>query len=405
MSTPLSNPTPLDVADRAVRRTRRCDIFCAVIDNFGDIGVSWRLARQLATEHGWQVRLWVDDLPAFAQLCPSLDPQASRQTIGAIEIAHWPRAAGLPGAAEANAEVVIEAFACELPPDYLNGMAQQPRRPLWLNLEYLSAEAWVPEFHAQLSPHPRHALLKIFFFPGFVSGTGGLLRERDLGRNRATFLQSAAPGGASGLWQQLKIAAPAPAALRVSLFAYENPALPALLQAWRDGSAPVVCIVPAGRISAGVAQFLGLPSFGATDRVQIGQLTLQAVPFMESTHYDRLLWACDLNFVRGEDSLVRAIWAGQPLVWHIYPQADAAHLPKLEAALAIYGAGLPSAAHQALQRFWQAWNAGDGSALDWPSLRTQLTPLAARTQQWAEELSSLGDLAGNLAEFAENKLK
>ncbi len=39
-----------------------CDIFCAVVDNYGDIGVCWRLARQLAHEHGMTVRLWVDDL-------------------------------------------------------------------------------------------------------------------------------------------------------------------------------------------------------------------------------------------------------------------------------------------------------------------------------------------------------
>ena len=45
-----------------VRRT--WDIFCSVVDNFGDIGVCWRLARRLSAGLGQQVRLWVDDLAA-----------------------------------------------------------------------------------------------------------------------------------------------------------------------------------------------------------------------------------------------------------------------------------------------------------------------------------------------------
>lgn len=40
-----------------------------------------------------------------------------------------------------------------------------------------------------------------------------------------------------------------------------------------------------------------------------------------------------MNLVRGEDSLVRALWAGKPLVWHIYPQDDDAHVAKLSAFL------------------------------------------------------------------------
>lgn len=68
-----------------------CDLFCAVIDNFGDIGVCWRLARQLADEHGWQVRLLVDDLHTFVRLVPEVDPDAVRQTIDGIAIEHCMR--------------------------------------------------------------------------------------------------------------------------------------------------------------------------------------------------------------------------------------------------------------------------------------------------------------------------
>lgn len=393
----------------AISAAPACDIFCTVVDNFGDIGVCWRLARQLAAEHGWRVRLWVDDLPSFARLCPALDPQAAVQTVAAIEIAHWRRAdgAGLPPdfSAEARAEVVIEAFGCELPETYLQGMARRTRAPVWLNLEYLSAEAWVAEFHLQPSPHPRHALLKTFFFPGLRPGSGGVLQERALAAMRRAFLQDTGPAGPAGLWTALGVAAPPPETLRVSLFAYENPALAGLLRAWRDSSQAVVCVVPEGRISPAVAQFLGRPTFTAGDRAQVGQLTLQAVPFMESALYDRLLWACDLNFVRGEDSFVRAQWAERPLVWQIYPQAEHAHLPKLDAALACCGAGLAPAAREAQATFWHAWNAGDAAALDWPAFWQHRAAFDNWAADWAAELSGLGDLAGNLAEFAENQLK
>ena len=40
------------------------DVFVRVIDNYGDVGVCWRLACGLAAR-GEQVRLWLDDLTAL----------------------------------------------------------------------------------------------------------------------------------------------------------------------------------------------------------------------------------------------------------------------------------------------------------------------------------------------------
>ncbi|HET9045379.1 MAG TPA: elongation factor P maturation arginine rhamnosyltransferase EarP, partial [Casimicrobiaceae bacterium] len=42
---------------------QRWDVFCKVVDNFGDAGVCWRLARQLVAEHDLAVTLWIDVLP------------------------------------------------------------------------------------------------------------------------------------------------------------------------------------------------------------------------------------------------------------------------------------------------------------------------------------------------------
>ena len=125
---------------------KRWDIFCKIVDNFGDIGVCWRLARQLQLEHGLQIRLWIDDLSVAQKIIFSLNDKKTSQVCDGIKIEKWRAASDFSQAAD----VVIEAFACELPSAYLVAMAQQKSK--WINLEYLSAENWVDDFHAKPSP-------------------------------------------------------------------------------------------------------------------------------------------------------------------------------------------------------------------------------------------------------------
>ena len=104
---------------------QRWDIFCKVVDNYGDIGVCWRLARQLAHEHGLAVRLWVNELAKAQQLIEGLETSLERQAMDGVEICHWAE----PFADEMVADVVIEAFGCELPQNYLAAMAVFPLIP------------------------------------------------------------------------------------------------------------------------------------------------------------------------------------------------------------------------------------------------------------------------------------
>ncbi|WP_144137875.1 elongation factor P maturation arginine rhamnosyltransferase EarP [Paraburkholderia sp. BCC1884] len=397
----MSSVPPLPESTSSAPDLIACDIFCAVIDNFGDIGVCWRLARQLASEHGWQVRVFVDDLHAFQRLCPSLALDLARQTIAGIVVEHWHEPTHAGDTLDV-ADVVIEAFACELPPVYVAAMAQRERTPVWLNLEYLSAEDWVADFHLRPSPHPRYPLTKTFFFPGLGPGTGGVLKEQQLDAARASF--EASPAAREAWWLNSIGHAPPPAtATVVSLFAYENPAVDSLLQQWCDSARPIVLLVPEGRISGAIARFFGLPGFAAGATAERGSLRAHALAFTEQANYDALLWASDINFVRGEDSFVRAQWAAQPFVWHIYPQADDAHLPKLDAALAHYTRTLPADARDAFGRFWHAWN-GAGQP-DWSEFQRHYPALKRRAAEWADELAQVGDLAGNLALFAKTQLK
>lgn len=366
----------------------RWDIFCRVIDNFGDIGVTWRLARQLAAEHDSQVRLWVDDLESFRHLNPNLDPQLAHQASHGVEICHWKD--NFPECSRNTvANVVIEAFACELPPSYLAAMAERAAAgaaPIWINLEYLSAEAWVSGCHGMASPHPTLPLTKHFFFPGFTANTGGLLREKDL------------------LAQRNSVRPPHPRTLEelgIFLFCYDNPALPGLLATWRQSERPVRLHIPPGAALAQAA-----PDLAAGESEQQDALCVEALPFVAQEHFDARLWRSDINFVRGEDSLVRALWAGRPLVWQIYPQAEQAHLPKLNALLDIACTGLPDRAATAQRDFWLAWN-GALPDPDWPrlwqALLAQWPVLAQRTANWSETLKKEDDLATRLVNFLKKK--
>ncbi len=378
----------------------RWDIFCNVIDNYGDIGVAWRLARTLVCEQRQCVRLWVDDLRAFARIWPAIDAHAEAQIAEGVDIRHWTE----PFPDAVPAEVVVEAFGCALPETYLAAMAGQSPPPVWINLEYLSAEVWVSEHHGLPSPHPRLTLTKHFFFPGYTAGTGGLAAESDLGARRDAFQQD----NAASFWAQWQLAPPQPDEWRVSLFAYENFALPGLLDAWAGGSEAVTCLVPEGRVIPQLACWLDVPALTPGDVRERGRLRVRVLPFTDQDAYDRLLWACDLNFVRGEDSCVRAQWAARPLVWQAYPQAEQAHHAKLDALLGLYVARLEPAAAQAVTGLWRVWNGMPGAPAvgdAWDAWRAHRQAIDTHARAWPQQLAAAGRLADRLVEFAEKRLK
>jgi uncharacterized repeat protein (TIGR03837 family) len=373
------------------------DIFCQVIDNFGDIGICWRLARQLRSERQLHVRLWVDELEVFRALRPEVDPGLSMQELQGVEIRRWetPFVTPLP------AHAVLETFACRIPEAFIAAMAQQSPRPVWINLDYLSAEAWVPGFHTLPSPHPRLPLNKSFFFPGFSRDTGGLLRERDLLARRQQFAASAEQQAT--LWRQTGGAPPPVGSLLVSLFAYENPAIKDLLLLWQEAPMPVCCLASLSRALPAIESYAGQP-LKAGALLRRGALEIRILPFLEQDLYDRLLWLCDLNFVRGEDSFLRAQWAARPMVWHIYPQQAAAHIAKLDAFLDLYCTDLPTASASAVREFWHAWSAGHVDAAHWWRFASCLPTLREHAQRWQEGLASEDDLSTRLLRFARSSL-
>jgi uncharacterized repeat protein (TIGR03837 family) len=223
-------------------------------------------------------------------------------------------------------DVVIAACGCKLPA-HIEGLIAK-HGSTWINLEYLSAESYVTQSHGLASPvmqGPAKGQTKWFFYPGFVNGTGGLLRETDLKQRQSAFDRNA---WLARYAPEISKTKTYPETRWVSLFCYEPSALQDLLKQLVINKAPTNLLVTQGRSQQAVAQALNILEIPASGT---GHLQIEQLPYLSQTDYDHLLWACDLNFVRGEDSVIRALWAGKPFVWHIYPQDDQAHHTKLQA--------------------------------------------------------------------------
>jgi uncharacterized repeat protein (TIGR03837 family) len=394
-------------------RSLRWSIVCQVVDNWGDLGVCWRLACNLA-ERGQQVRLWVDDPSPLRWMAPQGNPK--------VQVRQWPQREGDAPVSDVG-DVLIEAFGTENATDLiaacaintraighfgLENEASTPSKPLWINLEYLSAESYVERSHQLPSPilhGPATGRTRWFFYPGFTPRTGGLLRESDLQERQAAFSRDA--------WLAIMGLPPVREdETLISLFCYESPALAALLAQLARAPKPSRLLVTHGRTAQAVKTVLNSESLSQiglqpayslhkqlsnseqNDAVQIGALSLHLLPALTQTDYDHLLWACDFNIVRGEDSLVRALWAGKPFIWHIYPQSDGAHAPKLQALLDWL---------QAPTDWRQAWLAFNGLS-DRPLQQIEQSAWSVAASQAQQRLCAQADLASQLIAFAQQKL-
>lgn len=398
------------------------DVFCRVIDNFGDIGVCWRLARGLG-ERGHAVRLWVDDTSALAWMAPQLQwPPAPAATHSEDTTAAWHGLTGLRlGHAapditvlpwneaqqhiEAHGgwqpgEVVIEAFGCDPPEAFVRAM-QRPAPPVWINLEYLSAEPYVERCHGLPSPvgsGPGRGLVKRFFYPGFTPATGGLLREA----SPETAPGQSARARALGLLQALGVSVPEHAAL-VSLFCYSQAPVADLLDRLTApltpppaDARPVHLLLTPGPATA-LAQTWAAARAPSDSHTRA--LCLHPLPHLPQEAFDQLLGGCDLNLVRGEDSAVRALWAGAPHLWQIYAQDDGVHAHKLEAFMARWMADWPAELRAQTHAWWRAWNRLGPMPPQLPDWSDPQGAWATASRASRAKLSTQADLVTQLIQF------
>ncbi len=354
----------------------RWDIFCKIVDNFGDIGVSWRLAQQLQNEHELQVRLWVDNLSIAQKIIPTINIKKYSQIIDNIEILFFNSTINFTDAAD----VVIETFSCGLPENYLQLMSKKPSK--WVNLEYLSAENWVADFHAKPSPQPQLNLTRHFYFPGFTEKTGGLLREKNLLPRYSDFLRNDGEG------------------IKISLFCYPHTSIRDLFTALQTNLHAVSVYVPESSILPQIADYFGVEAIDVGDSFTRDNLHVHILPFLSQADYDALLRDCDLNFVRGEDSWLRAIWAGKPFIWQPYVQEENTHLKKLESFLSLFYADFEQ--KEILCNAHEYWAAGHMSSDVLNDYLNNLNTLKTYTLQQSQQLAKQPDLATKLVDFCNN---
>lgn len=376
------NPFGAPECCEAARRFPTCDLFCRVIDNFGDAGVCWRLARRLLALGVGSVRLVTDHPDVLALIAPEAG--------SIVRVAEWnafEREAAAPGFDPA--ELVIESFGCRLPETYDEALAKKRAAakaagrtpPFYLNLDYLSAEDWVEESHDVVGLHPRLDLPKLWFFPGFTARTGGVVIEDGLMEAQARFLSSERDAFLSSLGAD-------PARRTLFVFCYPVNRVETIAEGLRLAPAPWSVLIAPG---AAGDRLEGLLS--QADRSRILPVR---TPFLPQTEFDRLLWASDAAVIRGEDSFVRAQLAATPLLWSTYPTEDGAHRVKLDAWLGRFAPSLPEGLREDYVRASDDWLEGALDAKAFANLLVRAPELARGFRAWREGLLANGDLGANI---------
>ncbi|MEK9774856.1 MAG: elongation factor P maturation arginine rhamnosyltransferase EarP [Quisquiliibacterium sp.] len=382
-------------------------IYCKVIDNLGDAGVAWRLARELAGAHRLAVSLFIDQPETLASIVPGA---RAGLTLQGVSIAGWE---GANAPTEAGT-IIVSAFGCELPKKTRSALAARPDI-LWINLEYLSAENWVDECHGLASRKPADDAIEYFFFPGFSQASGGLLRERDLLAQRDKFLADRS----SRTWLATQGISPPAGERLISLFCYADAPVQEWLALLAESPLPTRVLVADGIASEAIRGFCGT-SLRAGQRIERGALSVQCHALLAQPQFDHLLWSCELNFVRGEDSWVRAIWAGRPFIWQPYRQPDGAHQAKLQAFLArlCEPAGLAPAgpaqsqagtsangrAARSVAAMMRAWSGEEDLRHSWQAYEANLAQIARLHRGLTDAQCTQADLCSRLLDFCRDHL-
>ena len=398
-------------------------LLCKVVDNFGDIGVVYRLARALSELlDPPDLRLVVDDLEAFRSLEPLVDAGLDYQSVRGWEVFRWRETEAAEKAFRAKPpSVVIECFACGRP-DWLEALLfdaplfDDPqisaRDCLLVDLEYLTAEAYAEDFHRMPSLTRSATVHKAMFLPGFTAKTGGLILDKSFmsSRARATSLEGRLELRRellSGALAASARALPPDAAERfwTCVFTYERDysSIVADLAAFAEGRTmggrpcvaprPILVLAAAGKSQA---------CFSSAWERAGRPFPLLELPFLPQESWDRFLLASDFSIVRGEDSWSRGALAGRPFLWQAYPQDERYQMVKVEAFLERLRPHFDASAFAPLAAAYRALNdrdrdtpatAGDESVL--PLLEAS-SSLADGFRDFADSIISLGNLAERL---------
>ncbi|MGL4402294.1 MAG: elongation factor P maturation arginine rhamnosyltransferase EarP [Fusobacteriaceae bacterium] len=391
---------------------RGMDIFCQVIDNFGDVGVVYRLANQLKKKY--RVRVYIDSLKELALLNPGVDEKQEIQNVEGIEFLtyeylseNWknltPR------------EIVIEAFGCKIHEDYYSKAKEESK--LLINLEYLSSEKWTLDFHGVESLIGAKTLKKFFYIPGLLAGSGGVLFEREkierikkispeekqiqLDKYLKSFSRKFREGKKIG-----------------TLFSYEKN-FEKLLETLNSQEEETILLLMGEKTHSSIGEILenlGENNGLKENIVRYGKVYMEYYPFIPQEQYDELIQLTDFNFVRGEDSFVRAILSGVPFLWHIYFQEEGVHMDKLRGFLLAldeyfekYSQGEYEEVLKKYKKIMCDYNERTGNNLEitsenYKDFFQNLEQLKKMTEQYSDYIVKNHDLVEKLDRFINKKM-
>ena len=367
-------------------------ILCKVIDNYGDIGVAYRLAKALSRlRPSLALSLAVSDLAAFKLLCPRIDSAktAQRVLVGNAEwlVADWnARSARDAQTDPDDLGIIIECFQCGRPAWLEDALFSDgfSRTVHIVDIDYLTAEEYADEFHLLKSGTRKTSVKKILFMPGFTQKTGGLIFERT---------------------------EPLPAeqnVFRVLVFSYGRDFLP-VVRAMRDFGRQKKTENPSFSLCALVAAGKSAAPFRAAWEALGRPFRAEFIDFLPQERWDALLASCDFAFVRGEDSLSRACLLGIPFVWHAYAQEDDYQLVKVSALLSRMEPFFETRDFEALSDAWKRFNTSErGAGENATRLEENIRRLLGRRSvragfaAFGASLIRNGDLAAHLLEYIDS---
>ncbi|CAM4223739.1 elongation factor P maturation arginine rhamnosyltransferase EarP [Treponema peruense] len=308
-------------------------ILCRVVDNYGDIGFVYRLARELSSLSSiekTQIRLIVSDLKSFNAMAlpPGISTSLAVQNYNGWKVIDWNACAeGKCEFTEHPPKIILECFQCGRPEwlDEILFSAQTTQTVQIVNVEYLTAEDWADDFHL-LKSGTRSALVKkINFMPGFTKKTGGLVLDKNF--------VSCVHSKTAALECLKKYASKKTVALiedtnlfRVIAFSYE-----------RNFENEARALSEFAKNSGRKVQVLLAPGLGNAPfkkaAAAFKNISVYDLEYLPQLAWDALLTLADFSFIRGEDSFSRACLSGIPFVWHAYPQEEEFQLVKADAVL------------------------------------------------------------------------
>lgn len=300
-------------------------VLCKVVDNFGDIGVVFRLCRALSElKKNLEIRLVVSNLDSFAKISKGIDSTKTFQEFRGWKVFDWNDSALCKKEFSKNPpEFILECFQCGRP-EWLEELLFSPQFNLnvqIVNVEYLTAESWADDFHLLKSGTRSAKIKKINFMPGFTKKTGGLILDKNF--MRCLSEKKFALNLVKQNLDKKILSEDFSDSFKILIFSYPKN-FDFLASAIKEFSFFKKIIVFVASGAGADSAKISLKKF---------KVDFVCLPFMQQEVWDAFLSLMDFSFVRGEDSFSRCCLFGNPFIWNIYPQEEEFHIVKLNAFL------------------------------------------------------------------------